>query len=104
MEMAGAAWTTVAEIVLRDVIAERVEVRLAGDALGGPHPHCSLHAAFVVGGTVPEHAIQRAIDLSREKYCSVWHSLRAGHQARHRIRGRAESWTRRALEGSHGRS
>ena len=23
----------------------------------------------------PEH-IQRAIDLSREKYCSVWHSLR----------------------------
>ena len=26
--------------------------------------------------TVPAHAIQRAIDLSREKYCSVWHSLR----------------------------
>ena len=24
---------------------------------------------------VPDH-IQRAIDLSREKYCSVWHSLR----------------------------
>jgi putative redox protein len=31
---------------------------------------------FVVGGAVPEHAIQRALDLSREKYCSVWHSLR----------------------------
>ncbi len=30
---------------------------------------------FQVGGTVPDHAIQRAIDLSREKYCSVWHSL-----------------------------
>ena len=36
--------------------------------------HFSLH--FIVGGNVPEHAIQRAIDLSRDKYCSVWHSLR----------------------------
>ena len=27
-------------------------------------------------GTVPDHAVLRAIDLSRDKYCSVWHSLR----------------------------
>ena len=36
--------------------------------------HFSLH--FIVGGSIPEHVIQRAIDLSRDKYCSVWHSLR----------------------------
>lgn len=36
--------------------------------------HFALH--LVVGGNVPGHAIQRAIDLSRDKYCSVWHSLR----------------------------
>jgi putative redox protein len=31
---------------------------------------------FSVRGDVPADKIQRAIDLSREKYCSVWHSLR----------------------------
>lgn len=31
---------------------------------------------FSVRGGVPADKVQRAIDLSREKYCSVWHSLR----------------------------
>ncbi len=31
---------------------------------------------FEVTGAVPEDAVQRAIDLSRATYCSVWHSLR----------------------------
>ena len=31
---------------------------------------------FHVHGAVPETAVERAIALSREKYCSVWHSLR----------------------------
>ena len=26
--------------------------------------------------TCPRHAVERAIELSRDKYCSVWHSLR----------------------------
>jgi putative redox protein len=34
----------------------------------------ALH--FTVAGDVPHAPIQRAIDLSRDKYCSVWHSLR----------------------------
>jgi putative redox protein len=34
----------------------------------------ALH--FVVTGDVPSDAIDRAIRLSRDKYCSVWHSLR----------------------------
>ena len=35
----------------------------------------SLH--FTMKGDVPDAAIERAIQLSRDKYCSVWHSLRA---------------------------
>src|SRR5262249_45829586 len=31
---------------------------------------------FVVTGDVPSDRIERAIALSHEKYCSVWHSLR----------------------------
>ncbi len=34
----------------------------------------SLH--FHLQGGVPAAAVERAIALSREKYCSVWHSLR----------------------------
>src|SRR6266850_6209242 len=33
----------------------------------------SLH--FVFEGAVPADAVERAIALSREKYCSVWHSF-----------------------------
>jgi len=31
---------------------------------------------FMIEGTVPSDAVERAITLSREKYCSVWHSMR----------------------------
>ena len=31
---------------------------------------------FTVAGEVPEDRVARAIQLSREKYCSVWHSMR----------------------------
>lgn len=31
---------------------------------------------FDVEGAVPQEAVARAIALSHEKYCSVWHSLR----------------------------
>ena len=34
----------------------------------------TLH--FRLEGDVPAHAVERAIALSHEKYCSVWHSLR----------------------------
>jgi len=34
----------------------------------------TLHFALI--GNVPAHAVERAIQLSRDKYCSVWHSLR----------------------------
>lgn len=31
---------------------------------------------FHVSGAVPSEAIERAIAMSRETYCSVWHSMR----------------------------
>lgn len=34
----------------------------------------ALH--FVIEGNVPAAAVDRAIQLSRDKYCSVWHSMR----------------------------
>ena len=36
----------------------------------------SVRLHFLVGGTAPADKVERAIALSREKYCSVWHSLR----------------------------
>jgi putative redox protein len=36
----------------------------------------AVELRFKVCGAVPEQAIERAIELSRDKYCSVWHSLR----------------------------
>ena len=37
--------------------------------------HFRVH--FTVSGEVASHVVDRAIQLSRDKYCSVWHSLRA---------------------------
>ena len=31
---------------------------------------------YTITGTIPHEPIERAIKLSREKYCSVWHSMR----------------------------
>jgi putative redox protein len=41
-------------------------------------PHRVVRATIhlVVEGDVPPQAVDRAIALSRDKYCSVWHSLR----------------------------
>ncbi len=41
-----------------------------------PHRVTAVTIEFVVTGQVPKDQIQRAIDLSHEKYCSVWHSMR----------------------------
>lgn len=41
-----------------------------------PHRFTAMALHFTVTGDVPLDQVQRAIDLSREKYCSVWHSLR----------------------------
>jgi putative redox protein len=49
---------------------------VAGRAEDEPHRFTSAALKFTVTGNVPNAPIQRAIDLSRDKYCSVWNSLR----------------------------
>ncbi|HEY1306632.1 MAG TPA: OsmC family protein [Vicinamibacterales bacterium] len=44
-----------------------------------PEPPARILSAqlrFELDGNVPSPAVERAIALSRDKYCSVWHSLR----------------------------
>lgn len=56
---------------------EALDVQFRGVRAEGPPSYftdISLHYALV--GSAPEEAVQRAIDLSRDKYCSVLHTLR----------------------------
>jgi len=41
-----------------------------------PNRYTTITLTFHVSGNVPAHAVERAIELSRATYCSVWHSLR----------------------------
>jgi len=41
-----------------------------------PRRFLQIELRFDVHGSVPRDAVERAIALSREKYCSVWHSFR----------------------------
>ncbi len=41
-----------------------------------PRRFTAITLAYTVTGPVPSDQIARAIELSRDKYCSVWHSLR----------------------------
>jgi putative redox protein len=41
-----------------------------------PHRFTSVEITYQITGAMPREPVQRAIDLSRDKYCSVWHSLR----------------------------
>lgn len=41
-----------------------------------PRRFLEISLRFAVQGAVPPDAVERAIALSREKYCSVWHSFR----------------------------
>jgi putative redox protein len=50
------------------VIAERAQ--------DDPHRVTAVTIDVNVTGAVPKDQIERAIDLSHDKYCSVWHSMR----------------------------
>lgn len=41
-----------------------------------PHRFLTISLNFVIEGNVPSDAVARAIMLSRDTYCSVWHSMR----------------------------
>lgn len=41
-----------------------------------PNRFTRITLRLIVEGDVPSDAVARAIELSRETYCSVWHSMR----------------------------
>jgi putative redox protein len=79
MALAGCMAIDVADIVIKGRHRlTALEARITGERAEEPprrFTHFTLH--FSVTGEVPAHVVERAIQLSRGKYCSVWHSLRA---------------------------
>jgi putative redox protein len=76
--LAGCMGIDVVNILLRGRhplkgLAARLEARRAD---GQPARFTAFDLHFVLTGDVPTDAIDRAVQLSRDKYCSVWHSLR----------------------------
>ena len=76
--LAGCMAIDVADIVTRGrhplaALDARIEGERAADP---PRRFTRFTLHFIVRGDVPPHAVERAIQLSRDKYCSVWHSLR----------------------------
>lgn len=57
---------------LRDLEARLVAER----APATPRRVLKVALHFTLAGEIPPDRVQRAIELSREKYCSVWHSMR----------------------------
>jgi putative redox protein len=54
-----------------------LKVELTGHrAPADPRRFTSVELRYTMTGHVPDDQVQRAIDLSRDKYCSVWHSMR----------------------------
>lgn len=78
MALAGCMAIDVADIVTKGRHPfTALEATIVGQRREEPPRHFTgftLH--FIITGTVPGHAMARAIQLSQDKYCSVWHSLR----------------------------
>jgi putative redox protein len=76
--LAGCMSVDLAHILTRGRHAfTAIRSKLVGErAPDQPHRLTSVTLHFVVEGAVPADAVTRAIELSRTKYCSVWHSMR----------------------------
>jgi len=56
---------------------EALTARLVAErAPGDPRRILKVDLRFVLKGPIPPDRIEHAIQLSRDKYCSVWHSMR----------------------------
>ena len=49
---------------------------LADRATEAPRRFTAVTLHFAIEGSVPRDAVDRAVELSRTKYCSVWQSMR----------------------------
>jgi putative redox protein len=90
MSLAGCMAIDVVDIIKKGRHDLRgLKVTFTGLRSGTPpkrYEEITLH--YIIEGDVPAAVVDRAIALSREKYCSVWHSMRQGIQltVTHRIR------------------
>lgn len=78
LALASCMGVDVADIVRKgryDLRALTTEV-VAERAPEPPSRFTAVELRFRITGDVPAAAVERAIALSHEKYCSVWHSLR----------------------------
>jgi putative redox protein len=76
--LAGCMTTDIAHILNQGRHAFRaLRSHLVADrAPEDPHRFVRMTLHVTIEGDVPSDAVERAIALSREKYCSVWHSMR----------------------------
>ena len=79
MALAGCMAIDVIDIVKKGRhVVDELTASLTGRRLDDPprrFTEFSLH--FAMKGNPPDAAVERAIQLSRDKYCSVWYSLRS---------------------------
>ena len=76
--LAGCMGMDVVHILRRgrhDLRALRITL-VAERAQDEPHRIIAVDLHFEVTGDVPGEQVRRALDLSHDKYCSVWHSMR----------------------------
>lgn len=57
---------------LRGLSAHLTGTRAADE----PRRFTGINLHYTITGVVPDEKVERAIQLSRDKYCSVWHSMR----------------------------
>jgi putative redox protein len=76
--LAGCMAIDVVHILTRGRLeVKALSVRLRGDrADDDPRRFLAFELHFAVRGDIPAEKVERALALSREKYCSVWQSLR----------------------------
>ena len=76
--LAGCMTTDVAFVLKRARQPLRaLKSRLTGErAQEDPHRFVGITLHIIVEGDVPREQVERAVQLSRDTYCSVWHSMR----------------------------
>lgn len=76
--LAGCMAIDVAVVMRKSRVGMRaLRARLVAErAAADPKRLEKVDLRFTLEGEIPKDRVERAIALSREKYCSVWHSLR----------------------------
>ena len=78
LSLAGCMAIDVIHILKKGRLDPRaLHAHLIGERAGeDPKRLVAVALHFVVTGDIPAERLERALSLSRERYCSVWHSLR----------------------------